>query len=97
YKDWIQKLDGVDFHDVFGEEPERLVYLLPEARDGEHFESILKRYFSAIFENELSGWNIDKATWPARRGWQTFRAWFHVEYSSVVADMDSHPLIIEEF
>jgi hypothetical protein len=48
-----------------------------------------------IFENELSGWNMDKRTWPKKRGFKSFLKWFEVERHSMVFDLGDGVIEVE--
>src|SRR5438105_4177409 len=75
---------------------EHPVYLLPECDNDSQFQRWLKKNYLTIFENELQSWWQDEDDWPAVRDYNTFRAWFDIEYGSEVFDLDHSLLILEE-
>ena len=48
-------------------------------------------------EHILESWILDEAEWPQKRNLKMFREWFDIEYKSIVWDMGTEPLIIEEW
>lgn len=71
-------------------------YLLPVGEQVGDEKKILAKQYRKIFEEELSQWMTDESVWPARRDFKTFKAWFEVEFCSVVLDLSSHQLLSEE-
>jgi hypothetical protein len=57
----------------------------------------IEKRWRMIFEHVLESWIIDEAEWPKKRSLKMFREWFDIEYKSIVWDMSSEPLIIEEW
>lgn len=93
YRDWMASVAPSE-HEV--EDTEYPVYLLPEARDGDRFQRILKQHYALIFENELFGWYTDETSWPQQRDWETFCAWFEVEFAPEVMDLAEERLTVED-
>ena len=60
--------------------------------DFEDAEKHLKKYFKAIFEEELEGIWTDANEWPQKRDFKTFCEWFHFEISDWVQDLSKKPL-----
>jgi hypothetical protein len=67
-------------------------YLLPYFEEDHEWDRILSRYFDLIFEDQLSGWWVNKANWPAKRNIRTFRKWFDVEFHTIVLDLVDGPI-----
>ena len=44
---------------------------------------------------ELDGWYADESLWPKKRDYRTFRAWFDVEWHSMVFDASDGALLRE--
>ena len=67
---------------------ERTVYLISDedADNPKTFEKWLKMNYQALFESELEGWYVDESLWPAKRDFETFKAWFSVECHTVLLD-----------
>jgi hypothetical protein len=72
------------------------VYLLPEDPSGREESAPVKKFFKTIFEQELEDWCRDEALWPKRRDYAAFREWFDVRATSMVTDLSSEPLEIED-
>jgi hypothetical protein len=72
------------------------VYLVPEHRTGREETPPLRRFFRQIFELELEAWSLDEGTWPPTRDLKGFRRWFDVVGESMVVDLGSGELMIEE-
>ncbi len=64
--------------------------------DFEDAEKHLKKYFKAIFEEELEGIWTDANEWPQKRDFKTFCEWFHFEISDWVQDL-SKKLLFDSF
>jgi hypothetical protein len=94
FQDWAAA------HDDSGIAPnpdeEQTVYLVPGYNDEEEAQSILKKAFSLIFEDELFYRNKDESAWPGDRSFAVFRKWFKVEMHSVVEDLCGYEFIDEE-
>ena len=79
-------------------------FLLPtyEARNdpvGDTEEAIkwVEKRWRMFFEHLLESWILDEAEWPKKRSLKMFREWFDIEYKSIVWDMGTEPLIVEEW
>lgn len=79
-------------------------FLLPtyEARSdpvGDTEEAIkwVEKRWRMFFEHILGSWILNEAEWPKKRTLKMFREWFDIEYKSIVWDMGTEPLIIEEW
>jgi hypothetical protein len=57
---------------------------------------IVRPYFKAIFEEELTSWHRREREWPSSRTYETFLKWFEVEVHSMVLDLQGNWLIRTE-
>lgn len=57
----------------------------------------VEKRWRMFFEHILESWILDKAEWPKKRTLKMFREWFDIEYKSIVWDMGTEPLNIEEW
>ncbi len=57
----------------------------------------VERRWRMFFEHILESWILDESEWPKKRSLKMFREWFDIEYKSIVWDMGTEPLIIEEW
>lgn len=57
----------------------------------------VEKRWRIFFEHILESWILDEAEWPQKRSLKMFREWFDIEYKSIVWDMGTEPLIIEEW
>jgi len=71
------------------------VYLVPENFTGEGETPPLEEYFEEIFEIELEAWSRDESGWPALRDLKTFMDWFDVQGESIVVDLGTDEIEIE--
>jgi hypothetical protein len=71
--------------------------LIPEEYDEFTYEQFLKKNFKIIFEEELSAWMADPASWPSKMNYDIFNQWFHVIVSDTVLDLGNDPIVVEEF
>ena len=94
FLDWAAELDdsGV-LPDVDGEQT---VYLIPSFEMPDEAQSILKKVYLEVFENELWDWHTDEAAWPKKRDLKTFREWFAIELHSVIEDLCDYEIIKED-
>ncbi len=57
----------------------------------------VEKRWGMFFEHILESWILDESEWPKKRSLKMFREWFDIEYKSIVWDMGTEPLIIEEW
>jgi len=94
YVKWARALpDARGDEDPGGDDEFGTVYLIPEQFAGP--EKWLRKNFKAIFENELEAWCLEKSWWPKHRGWDVFREFFDVKFTSVVVDLAREELARE--
>jgi hypothetical protein len=98
YIDWANGLDddGVKIGEDF--QSERNIYLIDDVSDVFPFDRdvIVRPFFKAIFEEELSGWHRRVSDWPSPRTYETFLDWFEVEVHSMVLDLPGRRTIRTE-
>ena len=71
------------------------VYLIPDFEEDEEKESIVRKFYGALFEEVLLGWWTNEEDWPQERSIEMFHDWFTLELHSLVLDLASGPLIRE--
>jgi hypothetical protein len=87
YQNWINSLPGMDKPcdmEELGEDCTAI--LLPHFEGEEESLKYIKSILPKIFEIELDSWNTDRSTWPKKRNYALFQAWFKVELYSEVLD-----------
>ena len=94
YLDWAAGMD--DSGIVPDPNGEQTVYLIPGYADDEEAWEVLQTVQAAIFENELHGWHTDEMAWPRNRDFAMFKAWFEVEFHSVVEDLCDFEIVDED-
>ncbi len=57
----------------------------------------VEKRWRMFFEHILKSWILDESEWPKKRSLKMFREWFDIEYKSIVWDMGTEPLIVEEW
>lgn len=105
YIDWV-KTAGPDPVELTLDElkDDGEIFLVPnyESRknpvDG-HEDAIkwVEKRWRMFFEHVLADWIIDENEWPKKRTLKMFREWFDIEYRSMIWDMGSEPLAVEDF
>ena len=94
YVEWAQTLDDS------GLEPDpsddATVYLIPNYADEVEAWELLSKIYEEIFENELWSWHTEEDDWPKDRTFAMFRAWFEVEFHSIVEDLCAYELVDED-
>jgi hypothetical protein len=97
FLDWSQTIDyDPDMTlDEVREDPS--VYLIPEYLDDAEQAEVLEAYYEVVFEAQLEGWYIDPSLWPEQRDLEMFRAWFDVEFHSLVFDLCDAPIQVVDY
>ncbi len=72
------------------------IYLVPEDPAGEEESAPIEEYFEEIFSRELETWTTDEGQWPLQRDFATFRDWFEVTAESMVVDLGTERVRVEE-
>jgi hypothetical protein len=70
-------------------------FLVRELPDKSRYDRLVRKHYREIFEQALSSWVTDQATWPSKRDIKTFREWFDVEYYDFLVDLYDRPLECE--
>lgn len=93
FREWLRSLP--DPEDLTLEEinEDCSAYLIPEWADDKQKDSVIKRVYPGIFENQLSGWWTAEKDWPKKRDLKTFRLWFDLRFHSIVEDLVDDILI----
>jgi hypothetical protein len=95
---WINEADpydddpGITIESV---NADRTVYLIT-SEDAEVLDEWLALNYKTLFESELEDWYSDESLWPQKRNMKMFRAWFTVEYHTMIIDTVDGPLIDDE-
>ena len=86
--DWIVKLDPVCFDDLTldGIRQKQDAFLVAEgkAQTLEGAQRWIERRWGEHFTEFLNSWSTDVEVWPKRRTRAMFRAWFDVQFHSMV-------------
>lgn len=56
----------------------------------------VEKRWRMLFEHVLGEWLTDESLWPKKRTLIMFREWFSIEYRSMVWDLASEPLRVED-
>jgi hypothetical protein len=92
--DWINSCPSDKPMTLAEIQEEPTTYLLPESR-GEP-EQRVRRYFKAMFEDELYSWYTDPDLWPKDLSFKTFKKFFTTYVSTVVFDLGTGMIVREE-
>lgn len=57
----------------------------------------VEKNWKDFFEFELGQWILDDTLWPQNPTLKLFREWFDIEYRSMVWDLGSDPLQLEDW
>jgi len=76
--------------------PHVSVYLVAEDPKGQEETAPVKNYYEYIFGAELRNWWTDQRKWPTRRTLKLFHEWFEVVGQSVIIDLETTQLNVEE-
>ena len=95
---WVQTADANSAHITMEDINEAShAYLVDDSEDGSEPDSLVRKNFKSIFEEELSGWYTDESMWPQKRDLKTFRQWFTVTVHGIVLDLGKKPPVVEEW
>jgi hypothetical protein len=72
-------------------EPWTSVYLVTE-QEGSPPESILRKHFKQIFDEQLLAWHLIEEDWPKQRTFSLFQKWFEADVEDLVRDLSNHDL-----
>jgi hypothetical protein len=89
--DWAAKLDDSGL--LPNREGERTIYLIPSFESEDDAWEILEEMYDEIFANELWAWHTEPSDWPQNRTFEMFRAWFDIEFHSVVEDLCNYEIV----
>lgn len=73
-------------------DPAVTAFLIPEFDMTEDSRTWIREHCDTFFEIQLNEWYTDPSLWPAERGWETFSAWFEVEFIDIAWDLVDAPL-----
>lgn len=68
------------------------VVLIPDEMDNIKANRYMQRIYHELFDAELAAWNLNVDDWPADRDYAMFRAWFEIEFHSLVLDSINAPI-----
>lgn len=94
--DWLRGLPDTGEATLEAVNHDPTLFLLPEYGDDAERDALLGECFDLIFDDELSGWSLDEAEWPAKRDLATFKEWFDVRFHSVAIDLVDAPLLDDD-
>ena len=90
---WINSCPG-DPTTLAEVQKEPAVFLIPEGEAEP--ESYVRRYFRAMFEEELYSWYTDPDLWPKDLSFKTFKKFFTIHVSTMVFDLGKGMIEREE-
>ena len=96
YLDWAASLDVEVPKHAEGRAERVSIYLVAEDPKGREETAPIRDYYEDIFEAELDAWWTNEEQWPEPRTLKLFLEWFEVVGESVVTDLESGPIIMEE-
>jgi hypothetical protein len=92
FRAWARSLEDASPIDELPLADLTTVYLA-EAEEPVEAESVIRRHFAAIFEEQLVGWHRVASAWPTPRTYVLFREWFDVSVIELVFDLADRPLV----
>jgi hypothetical protein len=87
FREWLLSLPDSCDETIEEINEDSSVYLLPEFEDDKQRNTMLKKFFAMIFEDQLAAWSTQEDDWPPKRNLQMFKKWFDVEFHSTVDDL----------
>jgi hypothetical protein len=67
------------------------VYLVP-ADENDQPDTIVRRCFGQVFEEQLEAWHRAEDDWPTPRTCSLFQQWFDAEVVDLVLDLSDEPV-----
>ncbi len=95
YIDWANSFDDGPELDTASSHATSL--LIPDTYDEYSYETFIKRNYRMIFEEELSSWITDPASWPKRMSYDVFREWFDIIPSDTILELGDGEIEIEDY
>ncbi len=101
FLDWLLEVDpqppGTITLESLREDAE--AFLVPEnaAETLEDAVRWVERRWRMFFEHILGQWLTDEALWPKECNLKMFRQWFDVQYHSLLWDLGTTPLLLEDW
>ena len=83
--DWLK---GLFKEAPMAELDEHSVYLIRELNSEADFNRWLSKNYQKLFEHELNNWYTEPSAWPQDRSLSLFKAWFELEFNSMVFDLE---------
>ncbi len=87
YLAWARSLEGCSPIDEMSNEDLTSVYLVSADVDDLDRDAIVQQHWSAIFDEQLHSWSMDRRTWPRVRNLTMFLDWFDVRVVELVYDL----------
>ncbi|MDO9511019.1 MAG: hypothetical protein Q7J34_04610 [Bacteroidales bacterium] len=87
YVEWINILE--EDHNICLNQIPPSVYLLEQKKLSAEPDSILRRYYKAMFDKQLQNWWQYPSAWPKKRDYRLFKLWFDAEVIREVCEVSS--------
>jgi hypothetical protein len=96
--EWVNRVDSTPAPLTLADIREEREALLvgEEIETLEHAKRFVHANWEAFFEDFLFDWYTDEAVWPKKRTLKMFKAWFEVQFTSMVWDIGSSAITHEE-
>lgn len=72
-------------------------FLIPQFDDPRDSVKWVEKRWRVLFDSILFDWITDESMWPQNRTLKMFRDWFDIEVHSMVWDLASEPLLVEDW
>jgi hypothetical protein len=95
FREWLLSLPDPCNKTLEEINEDRTAYLIPEFEDDKQRERVLKKFFTMIFEDQLTDWWTKEEDRPQKRDLRTFKKWFDLQFHLVVEDLLSDVLVDE--
>ena len=90
--DWVREVDpGTPVSSEVVRESVS-AFLIPDFDLEEESRAWIREACATIFEIQLNDWYTDPSMWPTGRDWETFIAWFDIEFIDIAWDLIDAPL-----
>lgn len=96
YVDWANSF-GDDGPELDASNLHATSLLIPDTYDEYSYETFIKRNYKMIFEEELSSWMTDPASWPRRRNYDVFKKWFSLIPSDTILELGDGEIEVEDY
>lgn len=98
FLDWLHRVDPENADlPLAAVQSDCSIYLIPECESDEEAYEYLEEACAEMFEEQLSSWLDEPASWPEDRSFQVFAEWFEITLHSMLIDLSDEPILKQAY